>query len=464
MRYYARFGAALVVLVVCVAGARFAAASQGSQTMTNADVVRMVSIGLPDDVIVAAIRTAPAARFDTGADDLVALQNQKVSNAVIAAMRDRQASPAAGSLGRAVGGAVSKGKWEVEVHGGGAFGSNPTGGTGSLPPAGPVFVTSTLNSSRRASSWYFGDGAALMNAINASFPAGLFAASGRITPLDPVLRQQGATWGNSGDFGARVSRAISSRLSVEFTLDAATSQLKLTDALLAGVEASRASFISAWNDQTGLIRTGGGFVFTNSSVTSVATINDQKGRRLFSTGAMTFDFPARGRVVPYATAGAGVISNIGGSPSVTLSGNYRFTSLNAFFSPGTPFSPQFPVNETDTVTIRLVPASNHPFVSVFGGGIKVAGSSRWGVRADVRAYVSQNTVDVLVDATPQVTTATPAGVIASTLTPSIQFSNNPAITNQQSTLSGAPISGFKTFSSSGTPVQVSVSFGYFVRF
>ncbi|HKF68186.1 MAG TPA: hypothetical protein VKB36_16685, partial [Vicinamibacterales bacterium] len=78
--------------------------------------------------------------------------------------------------------------------------------------------------------------------------------------------------------------------------------------------------------------------------------------------------------------------------------------------------------------------------------------------------ISRNTVDVLVDATPQVTTATPAGLIASTLTPSLQFSNNPAITNQQSTLSGAPISGFKTFSSSGTPVQVAVSFGYFIRF
>src|SRR5215831_17625937 len=186
MRHYARCSAALCVLVVCVAGARFAAASQGSQTMTNADVVRMVSIGLSEDVIVAAIRTAPVARFDTGADDLVALRNQRVSNAVIAAMRDRQASPTVGSQGRVAGGAFPKGKWEVEVHGGGAFGSNPTDGTGSLPPAGSTFVTSSLNSSRRASSWYFGDGAMLMNAINASF-AGLLGAPGRITPLDPVL-------------------------------------------------------------------------------------------------------------------------------------------------------------------------------------------------------------------------------------------------------------------------------------
>jgi hypothetical protein len=240
-------------------------------------------------------------------------------------------------------------------------------------------------------------------------------------------------------------------------------QLKLTDGLLAGVEASRASFISAWNEQTGLIRSGSALIFTNPSVTSTAAISDQRGRQIFTTGAVTFDLLTRGRMVPYATGGAGVISNVGGSPSVTLTGNYRFTSLNGFFNLAAP-SVTFPVNETDTVTIRAAPVSSHPFVGVFGGGVKFLGSSRWGVRADVRAYVSRNAVDVLVDAAPQVTTATPAGFIASTTTPSMQFSNNPAITSQQSTLSGAPINGFRTFSSSGTPIQVAVSFGYFVRF
>jgi hypothetical protein len=320
----------------------------------------------------------------------------------------------------------------------------------------------TQHASRRASSWYFGDGAALLNEINASF-TGPLAPSGRITPLDGVLMQSGAAWNNTGGFGFRVSRTVTRRLSAEFTLDAPLGQLKLTDGLLAGVEASRASFVSAWNEQTGLIRSGGGVIFTNPGVTSTATISDQRGRQIVTTGAATFDFLTRSRIVPYATGGAGVISNVGGSPSVTLTGNYRFTSLNGFFNPAAP-SATFPVNETDTVTIRATPSSSHRFVGVLGGGVRILGSSRWGVRADVRAYVSRNTVDVLVDATPQVTTASPVGFIASTLTPSMQFSNNPAITNQQSTLSGAPISGFKTFSASGTPVQVAVSFGYFVRF
>src|SRR5262249_5511268 len=157
--------------------------------------------------------------------------------------------------------------WEIEVHGGGAFGSQPSDGTGSLPPPGPAFTTAASRSSRRASSWYFGDGAALLNAINASF-MGLLAPTGRITPLDAVLMQTGAGWNSSGAFGFRVSRAVSRRVSAEFNLDALLAQLKLNEGLLAGVEASRASFVSAWNEQTGLIRSGGGVIFTNPNVTS----------------------------------------------------------------------------------------------------------------------------------------------------------------------------------------------------
>jgi hypothetical protein len=234
--------------------------------------------------------------------------------------------------------------------------------------------------------------------------------------------------------------------------------LKLTDALLAGVEATRASFIGAWNDQTGLIRTGGGLVFTNSNVTSRATTNDDQGRQLFTTGALAVNLITDGRLIPYATIGAGIVSNIGNGPTVTLVGNYRFTSNVNSTGAGS-----FPVNETDTVTIRLAPANTHAFVTVLGGGVKVMGSSRWGVRGDVRAYISKNTFNVLIDANPQVVTSTPAGAVASFLTPSAQFSNNPS-TGSPSNLSGPAISGFKAFTGSGTPVQVNVSGGVFFRF
>jgi hypothetical protein len=56
-------------------------------------------------------------------------------------------------------------KWDVEIHGGGSWPTNPAGGTTNLPGPGEVFTTvpgvTTLSPppSRRESSWYFGDGA-----------------------------------------------------------------------------------------------------------------------------------------------------------------------------------------------------------------------------------------------------------------------------------------------------------------
>jgi hypothetical protein len=348
-------------------------------------------------------------------------------------------------------------RWEVEVHGGGGFDTSATDGRGALPPAGQATTNVYGLPSRLASTWYFGDGALLLNQIMGSFAANGAPTTGRMTPLDPVLQSAAGGWASGASVGFRVGMAVTPRFGAEFTLDAPLGPARFSDGLLAGVEASRAGFISAWNASTGLIASGGGVVFTNPSVTSVAAIDDDTGRQLFMTGALTINLATQGRLIPYAAIGAGVVSNVGDLPSLTLTGNYRFDSLNVV-APGT-----FPVNETDTVRIRLVAANQHPLVTVFGGGAKFHASRRWGLRGDVRAYVSKNSVDVFVDATPQVvTSSTPLGLITSTLVPSIQFTNFPSIVS--STLSGPAIDGFKTFSSSGTSVHVSVTGGYFLRF
>src|ERR1700674_2952248 len=76
-------------------------------------------------------------------------------------------SPAAAQM-------ADPGKWEIEFHGGGMSPTNPTSGSVSLPGAGQAFTTAaiyappappviTVASSRRESSWYFGDGAVLFN-------------------------------------------------------------------------------------------------------------------------------------------------------------------------------------------------------------------------------------------------------------------------------------------------------------
>ena len=80
--------------------------------------------------------------------------------------------------------ALGTSKWEIEFHGGGGLVNNPTRGTARLPAPGVEFTTAFGFSSRRISSWYFGDGALLLNQIYSN-PG--FAITQRITPLDPML-------------------------------------------------------------------------------------------------------------------------------------------------------------------------------------------------------------------------------------------------------------------------------------
>ncbi len=57
--------------------------------------------------------------------------------------------------------------WEVEVYGGGAFGTTPRGDT-TPPPVGTPFTTFNGLPSRTVASWYFGDGTALFNEFAAA--------------------------------------------------------------------------------------------------------------------------------------------------------------------------------------------------------------------------------------------------------------------------------------------------------
>src|SRR5204863_1989046 len=99
-------------------------------------------------------------------------------------------------------------------------------------------------------------------------------------------------------------------------------------------------------------------------------------------------------------------------------------------------------------------------VGASGGGVRVQRSARSGVRIDARVYVSQNTTDVLLDATPTVTPPSSGsiGTVATITIPSVQFATVPPGGNI-STLSASAISGFRTFSSSGTAMHVSISAG-----
>ena len=338
------------------------------------------------------------------------------------------------------------GKWEVEVHGGGILATTPTDGPPALPAAGtPFTLTAPMGSrsSRHVPSWYFGDGAVLLNQVTAALPA---IGQTKITALDPVLNSSVAQRQNGGSFGFRISRHINPRYTAEFSFDYGRGPLEMSDTALAGIEASRASFISAFTPR----------IADFQPATSTAASHGREGHQTFTTGAFDINLKTDGKTIPYATIGGGIVINTGDTPSAALTGNYQL-----FTGPNSPLGRVVFANETDTVTLRYS-IEHRTFVGVLGGGIKYAVTPHWGVRLDVRAHLSKNSVSNLVDANPTVATLTPAVLAGSPSDPTIVWSNNPS-TGVPSSLSG-PLNGFQTFAGSGMQTQINIVPGFFWRF
>ena len=345
-------------------------------------------------------------------------------------------------------------RWEVEFHGGGNLLTSPTGGTSSLPPPGAVFMTAVANptESRREPSWYFGDGALLFNqAVEA-----LAQLPGRIVPLDPVLGRSLGEQRSGGAIGVRVSRVLTPRLTAELSIDYGFARLRISPANSEQLEATRASFIPAFE---GMIRFNPNRVL--NSVTSIATLEDGGARELVSGGTLLINLRSAGTVMPYAAVGAGVVSVIGDRPSALMRGNYQFRL---------PAGP--PVNESDDVTVSDG-RDRHTAAGILGGGLKYYVSSQWGLRFDTRVTISKTNAMTILDATPHVTLGiTPAGRGALGGNPSIQFSNNstdPVLSMgltavAASSLTGPPVTGARTFVGSGAMSRTTITFGAFWRF
>ena len=340
--------------------------------------------------------------------------------------------------------ALGQGKsWEIEFHGGGAFVNVLSRGTGNLPAPGGPFTSITGSTSRAVSSWYVGDGARLVNDVLSSF-----GVSERIAPLDSALNSRLGERGDGGGFGLRVGREITSRFGAEFSLDITSAPVNLTEGARAGIKASSDSFVPAFAD--GLLSTG---PFKNVIATSEFQATTGAGHQIAATGALNINLTTRGRVTPYATVGAGVIKNNGDTPSVDLNGSYAFDIIGFF-----------PMAERDRVHVSHATNAN-VVIGVFGGGVKALLTPRSGLRVDARVHVGRQTIRTLLSADPdRVASPGPATdlAIASFLTPVIQLSNSDA--HGRTTLSGATITDFESFSADGVLRQVLVTVGYFWRF
>ena len=331
-------------------------------------------------------------------------------------------------------------RWEIEGYGG--FMAVPTGsagGTAVLPQPGPPIATSSpIFPSRRVPSWFFGDGALLLNQVN-----GQFDVEALIQPLDAALGGAGLATGNGFAGGVRVRRAVTARFSVEFSLDLLPASAEFSDDFQSAVEATRASFAPAFE---GLFASG---PFTDVNVES-SSVSGGSSLEVAATGALVWQLGSAGGFDPYLTFGGGVITGAGDPAAVTLEGRYRTRIIG-----------EVPIDETDRVTIRL--ESRTVFTGVVGAGLRRDMSDRWGIRVDGRVLIGPNSTRILIDTEPSAAQGTPADFIESFTAPAIQFSNNPS-TGRESSLGGPPLQGFEAFVDDGLQARVLITAGVFVRF
>ncbi|HYX67818.1 MAG TPA: hypothetical protein VE825_01695 [Terriglobales bacterium] len=337
-------------------------------------------------------------------------------------------------------------KWEVEFHAGFMLASDPRGGTGALPGPGPTFNTVGPSTTRAVPSFYFGDGSLLTGQFATAL--GNPNLTGSVQPLDPILTSSAVNRGHGAALGARLSRDLTPRFGVELNLDYNSGTLSITHRALDGIAASN----SSWGQYfTNFVNPAVCGACTAVSASSVPVIHNDQGHQLFVTGGVNVNLVTQGRVVPYLSGGLGVINDLGDTPFATLTGNYQYTFI------GTQT-----FHAVDLVTLRYQ-EDNHMFTGYFGGGVKYYVTPRWGIRVDVRDSISPNSVRNLLDANGSEVQVGAAGTCAIFgVSPDLQDCNNPAV--GKSTLSGAPFTGFRTFSGDGIRHQLTVTGGLFWRF
>jgi hypothetical protein len=309
------------------------------------------------------------------------------------------------------------------------------------------------------SSWFFGDGSVLFDQAATSVSANPVAMTApfaaRIAALDPVLGRAMAAWQNGGSMGARISRALTPRLTAEFGIDVGFARLRPTGDNADAIEATAASFSDAFR----------GFILANpsrvmKSVTSSAALERGDARQLLTSAALLVNLRTGGRLIPYAAVGASLISVTGDRPSARLHGNYQFSNMSGA---------QF--DESDDVAVVAV-SDGLSVGGLLGGGVKYYVSSRWGVRLDVRVSLTKDERATALTATPTVVVGSqPAGRLTLNAEPTIQFGNSTGTVTSlgvtglaPSSLSGPALDGLRTFSGSGVAPRTSVTAGVFWRF
>jgi hypothetical protein len=191
---------------------------------------------------------------------------------------------------------------EIELHLGALAVNNLKGGTDRtsvLAEPGPSFVTVNGTTSRRVPSFFFGDGARLLNqSLNPTAP--------RIDgPFDAVLgkpffESQGGVGG-----GFRVARPLVSRLSVEFSFDYKRKRIVPTPSARGTNTSTQMnswqSLIAAWKSEAPG-RQGDVSYYPDFNGFGSAAVRP-RGSETLTTGTIVFAPKPDERIVPYVVGG-----------------------------------------------------------------------------------------------------------------------------------------------------------------
>lgn len=336
-------------------------------------------------------------------------------------------------------------KWTVELYGGGSMGLGTISGTsGTTFPAGTPFTLASGQPSRAVSSWFFGDGALLMNQVLAQFATATGTTFPRISSLDSALNSAGGKIGTGGLFGLRVGRALSEKLSVEFNAEKSLAKMELGDEMRDGLQAASDSFIEVFEAVLGAAPV------TNLAVSSSVTTRKVSSSQARLAASLKWRLYRSGRLEGYVSGGAGMIRNGGVPPQAVLNGRYAFRYFGAF-----------PMDETDRVVVTLNQQKTSA-MGVIGGGVTFDFTSRSGLRADLRLLLNSSKDRTTMTAAPGVLAGNPPQVLTTGpgISPGLQFSTQSGV---RSSLSG-PNQNLTIFTGSGMSKQFAFSLGVFKRF
>ena len=355
-------------------------------------------------------------------------------------------------------------KWEVAVTLGGLIATNPNAGTFTPPSVDHSLPLATGGSGPRIPSWFFGDGAKLLNDVNAQFGSGI-----RVSTLDGLLGSSMIQNGSTIAFGFRIARVLTTRLTAELSLDYSPGGTRAVDSAAGSLRVARDTFAAAMRQA---LLGGGAFP---SPVTTASAMGPGTGGQLLTTGALKVVLPSMGRATPFVIGGAGVASRFGELPGGSINGNYA-----AFFG----FPPcDCAMNERNELRLR-VSAPTRELLAVMGVGVdyqptvrfwrgRAENSSRWGVRIETRVYLGGTQSETFVDTSHSFVKAQPpdvpvdypvSGVLVLGAAPAAQFSNDPLVTGFDSSLSGQPLTNYRVFKGSGMRTRVAITTGLFLRF